>query len=718
MRHHIFRRAVNLTFAFLLAVFSVNLSGVLALQTAQADSFGNSGTIKIAEDATGGGFGNDPHITGCNLDVNFYGYSHGTHTGTVTIEAHSPTDTDQLVSPTGPQPVSFNGSSNGNDLNKQVTYMLLFSGQPATKGYHIKITADANGTQGGPKQKTIWVQGCEQPDGAVTYGAWSNGSYTCGDENVIQTRTKTVTPYKWNGTTWVLDAANATVTTETQTRLPTSDELMNCTTKPDDEVTYGDWTDGTFTCGDVTVLQTRTKTVTTHTWNGTEWVLDAANATTTNETQTRLPTSDELKSCAPKPDDKVTYGDWTDGLYRCGDFFVTQTQTVTTTPYTWNGTTWVLDAANATTSTNTKHRLPTSQELKDCSPQPADVVINGQWSNGTYTCGAESVVQTRTVTHIPYKWIGFMWVLDFTHLTFTTETQTRQPTSHELKKCSPQPDSKVEYGSWTDEAYECGSQTVEQTRTKTVTPYKWNGTEWVLAPNHSVTTTEYQYREPTSDELKSCAPQPEDNVQYGEWVDGNYECGNEVVDQTRTKTVTPYVWNGTEWILDTQNATTTTETQARDVNADNDPVLCPVDTPAEADPAIVDICGTDVDSFTITPQTGVIYKWNGDVLNGTGPFLTNGALSVTITAEAEAGYVLVGPTSWTYAFTNNACEPGRGSIGGDTPLTPSTPAKLTGITLPDTGSNPLQQLITVIIAGLLTYGATFFLVSRRDLSQK
>ncbi len=37
MGHHILRRAINLTFAFLLAVFSVNLSGVLSLQSAYAD---------------------------------------------------------------------------------------------------------------------------------------------------------------------------------------------------------------------------------------------------------------------------------------------------------------------------------------------------------------------------------------------------------------------------------------------------------------------------------------------------------------------------------------------------------------------------------------------------------------------------------------------------------------------------------------------------------
>lgn len=66
------------------------------------------------------------------------------------------------------------------------------------------------------------------------------------------------------------------------------------------------------------------------------------------------------------------------------------------------------------------------------------------------------------------------------------------------------------------------------------------------------------------------------------------------------------------------------------------------------------------------------------------------------------------------------CTPGRGGAGEDpqTPPTPSVPAK--GIELPQTGgaTNPIQQLLTVIAAGIITYGATFFLVNRRDLSKK
>ncbi len=67
------------------------------------------------------------------------------------------------------------------------------------------------------------------------------------------------------------------------------------------------------------------------------------------------------------------------------------------------------------------------------------------------------------------------------------------------------------------------------------------------------------------------------------------------------------------------------------------------------------------------------------------------------------------------------CTPGRGGIGGDPqdpPVTPKPiPAIPTGVVLPQTGSdkNPVVQLVSVIVAGLLAYGMVFALINRRDL---
>jgi hypothetical protein len=70
----------------------------------------------------------------------------------------------------------------------------------------------------------------------VAYAEWVDGDGSCESKTVTQTRTKTVTPYKWDGSDWVLDTANATSTTETQTRPMTPEELEKCegTPPPDD----------------------------------------------------------------------------------------------------------------------------------------------------------------------------------------------------------------------------------------------------------------------------------------------------------------------------------------------------------------------------------------------------------------------------------------------------------------------------------------------------
>ena len=75
-----------------------------------------------------------------------------------------------------------------------------------------------------------------QPDDKVTYTEWKDGDKSCESKTVTQTRSKTVTPYKWDGSAWVLDTANAVTTTETQTRPMTAEELKACegTPPPDD----------------------------------------------------------------------------------------------------------------------------------------------------------------------------------------------------------------------------------------------------------------------------------------------------------------------------------------------------------------------------------------------------------------------------------------------------------------------------------------------------
>ena len=72
----------------------------------------------------------------------------------------------------------------------------------------------------------------------------------------------------------------------------------------------------------------------------------------------------------------------------------------------------------------------------------------------------------------------------------------------------------------------------------------------------------------TSEELKACSTQPEPKVTTTKWVDGAKDCSTGKVTQTRTKVVTPYIWDGSKWILDTANAKSTTETQTRDMTSE------------------------------------------------------------------------------------------------------------------------------------------------------
>ena len=167
---HLGRRITNIFFAFVLAVMSVNLGGVLSLQSVYADS--NKGTIKIAgteldDDDTS----NDPHLNGCDLHVRFFNYNEGNHAATVTFTAWNPT-THQLVSVTpsthDAQNDTFSNSftfagDDTNGLNIDKVYTLAFGGTPQPQqGYHVKIDVTADGTKGnGTKSKVVWIEGCE-----------------------------------------------------------------------------------------------------------------------------------------------------------------------------------------------------------------------------------------------------------------------------------------------------------------------------------------------------------------------------------------------------------------------------------------------------------------------------------------------------------------------------------------------------------------------------
>ena len=130
--------------------------------------------------------------------------------------------------------------------------------------------------------------------------------------------------------------------------------------KPADKVEYTDWQDQVWVCGDTSVTQTRTKTVTTYVLENGEWV--PGEPVVTTETQTRPLTGDEIQSC--KPADKVQQSPWVDGTWKCGDTSVTQTRTVTVTSYVLVDGKWL--PGTPTVDQQTQVRQLSEGEQFDC----------------------------------------------------------------------------------------------------------------------------------------------------------------------------------------------------------------------------------------------------------------------------------------------------------------------------------------------------------------
>lgn len=77
-----------------------------------------------------------------------------------------------------------------------------------------------------------------------------------------------------------------------------------------------------------------------------------------------------------------------------------------------------------------------------------------------------------------------------------------------------------------------------------------------------------------------CPIQPHPKVTYSPWVDESWVCEATETTQSRTKTVTPYVWNEStkSYVEDVANAVTTTETRTRQLKI-SEQYTCPIPDP-------------------------------------------------------------------------------------------------------------------------------------------
>jgi hypothetical protein len=168
------------------AVFVAAMVTFLAgLASAGPNPPGNNGTIKIDDTPFDDAPNNEPHV-GCVFQVDFYGYDQGDLDAQVTFEAHPPTlragEDQVLLTDTvfiGEDDNSGGGSEAGLDASE--TYTLDFTGitPHPVQGFHVKLTINAEGSQGADvKHKVFWVTGCAPAPTTTTTGATSTSGVT------------------------------------------------------------------------------------------------------------------------------------------------------------------------------------------------------------------------------------------------------------------------------------------------------------------------------------------------------------------------------------------------------------------------------------------------------------------------------------------------------------------------------------------------------------
>ena len=198
----------------------------------------------------------------------------------------------------------------------------------------------------------------------------------------------------------------------------------------------------------------------------------------------------------------------------------------------------------------------------DCPPKPETKVEHGDWVTGEYGCDDTQVTDTREVYTTTYSLVDGQWV---GNKVTTTEDRTRYLTAEEIDALfcpDPEPETKVEYGEWVTGEYDCDDTQVKETRTVTTTTYTLVGEKWVA--NDPVISQEPRIRDLTEQEIDALfcpGPQPEEKVEYGDWVDGQYGCGDTTVEQTRTVSTTTFILEGEEWIAGVPSETIETQTR-------------------------------------------------------------------------------------------------------------------------------------------------------------
>jgi hypothetical protein len=181
---------------------------------------GNNGTVKVDDVPFDDAPNNEPHV-GCVFQVDFYGFDQGDLSADVTFQAHPPTGPVQvLLTDTvfiGEDDNAGGGSQAGLDASE--TYTLDFGTiEPhPNQGFHVKLTINADGSQGADtKHKVFWVTGCV-PGTTTTTTTTLPPTSTSTTTTIPPTTTIPTTTSGSTTTTGASSTSGATTTSESTT---------------------------------------------------------------------------------------------------------------------------------------------------------------------------------------------------------------------------------------------------------------------------------------------------------------------------------------------------------------------------------------------------------------------------------------------------------------------------------------------------------------------
>ncbi len=164
---------------FLAVAMAATVLGALLLLATPAFAApnppGNNGTVKVDREPFDDAPDNEPHV-GCTFQIDFYGFDEGDLNAKVTFEAWAPTqkesDSQVLLTDTvfiGEDSNAGGGSEAGLDASQTYTLDLTGITPHPKQGVHVKLTINADGSQGADvKHKVFWVTGCAGEEETTT----------------------------------------------------------------------------------------------------------------------------------------------------------------------------------------------------------------------------------------------------------------------------------------------------------------------------------------------------------------------------------------------------------------------------------------------------------------------------------------------------------------------------------------------------------------------